>query len=427
MQPSKWWGVDRVGAVMASGVVVLLALVLASCGAGRGDDDPIAVGTPDAEHGSPSSEPRPDPSPSPAVDDAPEGWSALPPGPLSARHGPELIWVAGELLVIGGQSTDPCPPGASCVLPDEPALTDGARWSWADGWDAVALMPTSFLTATTTVVDGIAYVLGEPWPGTDGPPFVAYDPRTDAWQELPLPTDDVTARSYALAAGDGHVVLFQRSHESGRLSDWRYDPTAEAWSELPEVPLGDHYDRDVTWVGDALVVTGIPVEDVGADGPATYEAAVWNDDGWRVLPRSEVAGWSPDWLAVDGLLVNPIPGSVDGGQVNPYDRAYPTGGILNVNSGTWAQLPGGSATVLDGPLPNSVGDDQLLVGANAQSALVDRATRWVPLGLPTDVPSYLAGVAVGNGDLYVAGGTTTDDEGQLMLSSDVWVWNPPDT
>lgn len=416
----------RVGSEMAAGLVVLL--VLTSCGAGVTDGEPTTGGTPDRQQlTSPSVEREADPSPPAAVDDVPEGWSALPPGPLSARHGPEVIWVAGELLVIGGQSTDPCPPGASCVLPDEPALTDGARWSWADGWQTVTAMPTSFLAATATVVDGIAYVLGEPWPGTNGPPFVAYDPGRDAWQELPLPADDVTTGDYTLTAGDGHVVLFQRTHESGRLPDWRYDPTAEAWSELPEVPLGDHYDRDVTLVGNTLVVTGIPVQDVGADGPATYEAAVWDaDDGWHVLPRSEVAGWSPDWFAVDGLLVNPAPGSVDGGQINPYDRAYPTGGILNVNSGTWARLPGGSTTVLDGPLPESVGDDQLLVGANAQSALVDRATRWVPLGLPPDVPTYLAGTAVGNGDLYVAGGALTDDD-EPILSSDVWVWNPPNT
>ena len=355
------------------------------------------------------------------------GWSTLPPGPLSARYGPLTAWVDGGLVVFGGRNDQPCPPGASCVLPDSPSLVDGARWSRADGWREIAPMPTSFQSATTVVVGDVVYVLGTPWPGTDGAPFIAYDPAGNGWEELPLPDGRGADGADTIAAGDGEVLLFQRTHELGRLPDLRFDPADQSWTELPRDPLPDAYDRDLTLVDGRLIATGIPVGDVGADGPATYHAAVWTPgDGWRELPPGDVAGWSPDWFAVGDRLINPTPGTVDGGEVNPYDRPYFLGGVLDPATGEWSQLPDGAPARTGSRSLPPVGDGDVLVADGGHSALIDNARAWVSLDPPAEVPTDLVGAVVGDGQLYLVGGASWDDTA-AQLSSDVWVWTPPAT
>lgn len=353
------------------------------------------------------------------------GWSTLPRGPLSARYGALTAWVDGGLVAFGGRSDEPCPPGARCVLPDAPSLVDGARWTRADGWREIPPMPTAFQSATTAVIRDVVYVLGTPWPGTDGAPLIGFNVTSNEWEELPLPAGRGPDLAGQIAAGDDELLLFQRSHERGRLPDLRFDPADQSWSELPRDPLPDSYDRDLTSLDGQLIATGIPVGEVGSDGPATYRAAVWTPaEGWRQLPPGDVAGWSPDWFAVGDRLVNPATGTVDGGQVNPYDRPYALGGMLDPRTGIWSQLPEGAPDRSGGWSLAAVGDGDLLVPDGGHAALIDNARTWVPLDPPPDAPTDLISAAVGDGQLYVVGGVSWTDATH-ELSANVWVWTPP--
>lgn len=397
----------RVGLVVAGAAVVLAA------GCSRSSVDAGDIGDDGARPGA-------------TEDGAGVGWARLPDGPLGPRYGAVAVWVDGTTVVFGGRDTDPCPPGADCVFPDEPPLRDGAAYDPDAGWSTIAPLPVDIEYASTAVVDSTVYLWGHGRPGPDWTTtFLAYDLDADRWDELPLP-DGTDLRGYMLEPGDGEVLLEAGSHENGRQPDLRYDPDRRTFTELPADPLVPSYDRDLTVVGDLIVVTGILLSPSpgGADGPARYRAAVWTGDGWRELPAGEVIGYSPEWFAVDGELVNPTPGGSDGGQTNPYDRVHPYGGRLDPVSGVWSDLPDAPEADPDGLRLYGVGDEQLLLSGEGL-ALQPQHHRWIRLDPPDELPDQDVAGVVGDGQLYLFGGVHWDNDRQARLSAATWRFTPP--
>lgn len=356
------------------------------------------------------------------------GWTQLPDGPLSPRWGATAVWADGTLLVFGGRDTDPCPPGADCALPVEPPLRDGARYDpKSQGWSAMAPLPVDLEYASTAVVDGHVYVWGHARPGEHWTTtFLAYDPKADEWEQLPLPTT-TSLRGYELEPGDGEVLLSVGSHENGHRPDLRYQPEQRTFAELPADPLIPSFDRDLTVVGEQIVLTGIPITPSpgGADGPARYRAATWTGtDGWHELPPGDVIGHNPEWFAVDGELVNPTPGGSDGGQTNTYDRVYPYGGRLDPSTGQWSDLPEAPDPEPDPIRLYGVGDDRLLLSGYGLG-LQPRDERWIQLGSPEQLPDQGVAGAVGDGRLYIFGGAHWESGTQARLSATTWLFTPP--
>lgn len=363
---------------------------------------------------------------------APEsGWTRLDDPPLSARYRSTAVWTDDMLIVFGGTDRKYCGPAAECFVPDRLPKQDGARWDpRTGGWSPIAPPPVPIGFALSAVVDGMVYVLAAPTTSEPGvrPTFVAYDPDADRWTELPLP-DEHGSGFGRLVAGAGEVLLVQATHEHGDYADLRFDPATRSWTALPADPLRPSFDRDLTLVGDLLVLTGIDVTPSpgGDDGPARYRAATWTDDrGWQELSSSEVIGWDPEWLAVGSQLINPATGSSDGGATNSYERAYPVCGILDPATGAWSDLPSaptraGSSSLVTG----NVGDEELLVTSTGW-ALQPATGRWHELGTPPEGPDELAAIAVGNGHLFAIGGIKwrQADVQNAPLNS-AWVWTPP--
>lgn len=389
----------------------LTSLLLVGCGGSRPAPEDVA-GSPSDSYGT-GIEPR---------------WTQLPDAPLGPRYRATTAWAGGSLLVFGGRDTDPCPPGADCALPDEPPLRDGARFHPdSQTWSPLAPLPVDVEYASTAVVDGTVYLWGHARDGQGwNTAFLAYDVGADRWEQLPLP--DVTElRGYELEAGDGEILLAVGSHENGYQADLRYEPAQQRFIELPPDPLVPSFDRDLSLVGDLLVVTGIPVTPSpgGADGPARYRAAFWTaEDGWRELPPGDVIGHNPEWFPVDGQLVNPAPGGSDGGQTNPYDRIYPFGGRLDPVTGEWSYLPDAPDVDPDGLRLGGLGDDQLLLSGTGL-ALQPRAGRWIELDVPDDVPEQGVSGAVGEGRVYLFGGVHWESGTDYRLSAGSWVFTPP--
>lgn len=167
-------------------------------------------------------------------------WRELPPVPLSPRHGTQMAWAGGRVVVFGGSAGGP-----------EPPLRDGA----------------------------------------------AYDPTSDSWTPIEEPPALGQWTPAVIAAGDTVVVWAGSrpgdAHETGawRVGGSAYDLAAQAWRPLPPAPLTRvHTVASVAaavWTGDQLVLWGVPLsgrrgdEDTGVSG-AAYDAA---SDRWTVLPR----------------------------------------------------------------------------------------------------------------------------------------------
>jgi hypothetical protein len=399
---------------------MLCAIVIAACGPPE-----VTVLAPS------SAAPRtttPTPTVEPSVAALAPGWSALPDPPVTPRYGATAVWANGQLIVVGGRDSAPCPPNADCQLPEDPPFQDGARWDPATNtWSPMAPPPVPIAYARTAVVDDVVYLLTTDGTTPADPRMLAYDPMADRWEELPLPNSNLMGGG--LAAGDGAVILFQGSHEGeqGRRDDLAFDLATRSWQALPQDPLGPSFDRDITLVGDLLVLTAIDLtrSPGGADGPARYHAASWSEDtGWRELPAGDVIGYDPEWLAVGDRLVNPTTGGADGGATNNYGRIFPFGGILVPGTGTWSELPplpqhGDGARIV----PGNIGDDHLVVSSTGW-ALQPESGQWHLVPPLPDGPDESAAVAVGAGRILVVGGVRWDG-GVGNILGRAWVWTPP--
>ncbi|GEL94437.1 Kelch repeat-containing protein [Cellulomonas composti] len=289
----------------------------------------VAVGGCSTEPSAPATEPATGAPAAPA-------WEQVAPGPLTPRVDASVAWLGDRFLVAGGRAERPCPPNADCAFDPDAVLTDAATYDPVTRtWAAAAPLPVPLFGAQTALVDGALYLLGTP-AEQGAPVFLAYEPDDDAWRTLPAPATP------GRLATDSHVLVEAGgSDEQGPADDEIFDPATSTWSALPDDPIGSSFDRQISVVAGSLVLSAKDLVDSpgGEDGPAFVRLASFDlgSGAWTTLPDSEILGWDP--LVASGRMVWPDPGGADGGQVDPYDREYPYGGIYDPVDGTWYGLP----------------------------------------------------------------------------------------
>ncbi|HZB47713.1 MAG TPA: hypothetical protein VE547_01350 [Mycobacteriales bacterium] len=330
--------------------------------------------------------------------DEPATWTAVPAGPLAPRHSAVAVWVGGRFVVVGGRSGPPCPPGAGCAAPAEPALRDGAILDPAAGtWTRIAAAPVPVAapgSAPVVVGDRVYLLTGTP------AAFLSYDPATDRWQRLRPPP----VEGGLVAAGETVLVV---PFQSGRGADAAFDPRSGSWRSLPRDPLGPSFDRFAVPLGDRVLLTAKElVPDPGADAPALVRLAAL-DTGltrWSELPDSEIIGTGP--VAAAGRVVWPYTGSADGGGTGNWGRSYPEGGILDPATGSWQPLPAVPWPAQPTTCCAAAVGDRVLVDGHLLQPATREWTRVPPLpgGVRLD-----AATTAGPDLLLVWGGATEND------------------
>lgn len=349
-------------------------------------------------------------------------WTRLPDSPLSAREGSPAAYVDGEVVIIGGYSGPPCPPGASCVYHPEAVERDGAAYDPATGtWRRIANAPRPVPSmAPTAVVGDRLYLLA-------GESILVWDSSDDSWQEVTTQGD---SGGYLVADGT-RLVLASGSDENGARPDHVFNTNSGGWSTLPPDPLKPSFDRVLTSTPDGLVLTSKPLQSDGSPAnPALVHAALLppGADTWRTLPTTDqLGGWR--WTWTGHRLVDPTVGGADGGQVNNYGRVIPYGGRLDPATGDWSPLPnapeegtgGWPAEALDGPLIAAGG-----------WLYEDSTGSWTPLPRPEGAPATPGPSVWADDELIVYGGADwdlPDKHGEWtpkeVWSTGVWAYREP--
>ena len=393
MRPVRW---------RASSVVAFVVLLLASACA----DPPGGVG----------------PLPIAASETT---WTAAPDGPLTPREGTLGLWTGREVLLIGGTSGPPCPPGAGCVAPSAPPLASGAAFNPTTGqWRRIADAPAPVGWARGAIVGDIAYVLTQAYPASNTrAAMLAYEPTDDRWERLPLPTGS----SMSLVAAGSRLVAYRTSEEHGAGPDLVLDAITNTWQPLPPDPLSAAYDRTMVWAGEGLVLFDKElVPQPGSTKPPMTRAALFDTTtrSWRRLPDSQILSTYP-WIVDGTTLVNPTLGGADGGQVGNWGRTYPHGGALDVARGRWSQLPEAppDATEAAGALTTTGG---LFIGSSGWVLDLERG-RWlrVPGFVDAMEGTTAPTVVAAERSLFVFGGAVWRDGEPGRVTGDAWIWSPP--
>jgi hypothetical protein len=239
------------------------------------------------------------------------------------------VWTGEEVLVVGGD-TWRCPPNASCVPPEDSPFHTGAAFNPRTGtWRRIAGAPVPVASAVTAVAGGTAYFRVPGIGGRSRLPdaFLAYSLERDAWAERPWPESPDALHSL-VSLGD-RVVAVSATDFHGERPDWIFDPSSATWSPLPEDPLPPSFDRRMVATGRRLVLFGKETAALDRPGPAMTLAAVLDlaTGRWERLPDGPIID-SLTWFAEGNTVVNPTPGTADGG--GTWDRPHPYGGVLDL-------------------------------------------------------------------------------------------------
>ncbi len=355
-------------------------------------------------------------------------WSTVPTSPLSARERAVGIWTGDEVLIVGGSDARPCPPNASCELPEIPPLADGAAVNTRTGtWRTIRPAPVPFEWAESAFADSTAYL----WiPGTPGRPraaraFLAYHVDEDVWEQLP--SQKLTSEYRIVQAGQ-HIAAYSDGDGKGPQPDLLFDTRTKAWQQLPADPFPTSAGRVIAWSGRELILFDYePVPNPGSDTPFLPRLAALDltTRTWRTVGHAgnlQAGPWAP---LGDGRLVNPTLGGADGGETNNWGRTYPYGGVLDPVSGELSELPNPPdlGEFAAGVLTRAGGH---YFGANGW-VLDARAGNWIQIPHLPEV-RHLSGrtvVAAGD-DLFVFGGArwTSDSSGELTREARIWSPRP---
>jgi hypothetical protein len=352
-------------------------------------------------------QPNPDPGSIPAA------WERLPDHPLSPRQGSLTVWTGKEILVIGGETGEPCPPNVTCDKPAESAADGAAFDPVAQRWRRISDAPMEVPTYTSA-----ALVAGHVFLRVDET-LIAYDVEKDRWKRF-----DRRVSSWLSPVADGdRLLLVSGSDEHGERPDLTYDVATDRWDTLPADPIGPAFDRMITATPAGLVLTAKKLVDNpgGGDRPSLVLAAVLEGDTWRRLPDSDqLGGWR--WAWTGRHLVDPTLGRSNGGGggEGDYGRWIPNGGLLDPATGRWSRLPnppeentgGWGIEALGGPL------------VAAEGWVYDDATgSWFKIPRPEDGAEEPGpGVWVGN-RLVVVGGLDYRGNKSAYVTA-VWAWEP---
>lgn len=340
-------------------------------------------------------------------------WVELPDGPLSPRRAAVAAWVGDAFVVVGGWSDAACPPDAECVLDESAARFDGAAFDPATStWRIIVPVPEHVAAGAPTAVLGDTLYVAPPPPGGDASAqsLLAYDASADTWSSVPAPANQP---AQLVAAGEVLVAL-AGTDEHGPATDVVYSPASGEWMPLPDDPLGPSFDRSAVWTGDGLLLAATDlVPSPNSERPALVRLAVNDakDGSWSEPLETEVLAGPA--AVVAGRVVFPVLGSMDGGEVGNWGRSYPLGGILDLGTMEWSELPEAADRGGPAPLPPVVVAGRVVVG----HGLLDPVTgEWQRLPAMPDEAVERA-VAASEEMLVVWGGATTTaptDVGYLL-------------
>jgi hypothetical protein len=259
-------------------------------------------------------------------------------------------------------------------------------------------------------------VLGDNSPARRGPArvFLSYRIGSDRWRRSRPPARD-TRVSYRLLGAGRRLIAVGGGH--GRPPFLMLDGTR--WRRLPPDPLGRANARSAAWSGEELVAFACGPSDGNSPCLARAAAYDFGTRTWRRLPDSEINMMIGVWVAGgEGRIVNPTLGSSDGGETNGWGRSYPNGGILDVGSGTWSELP-------DPPSENHWEGAAVLTadgghyGAPNGYVLDTTTQTWQRIPRLPEVQSRTV-VAAGR-DLFVFGGARFERfKGILLANAKTW-------
>lgn len=316
----------RIAVAAAVALAVVAGVVAVGLLRGSEDDDEVDATAP------------------PAV--TPGSWEALDGPPIEPRVHTTAVWTGEELLVIGGDAFL-CPPDADCIGPEDPPFSDGAALDPETGeWRRIADAPVPVPPLTTSaVVDGDAYLLVAAYDDTARAStydLLRYRRDLDRWDEVAAPPLQPSTGYGLVAAGD-RLVAHVQTEEGGGTGDAVLDPETDRWEPLPPDPLSPASDRTMVWLEPHLYLFDKElVANPGSEAPSVARAARLDlaRGEWERLPDSEILTSGP-WVVEGERLINPTVGGADGGDVNPYGREYPYGGIFDGATRTWSALPPG--------------------------------------------------------------------------------------
>jgi len=343
-------------------------------------------------------------------------WKRLPDAPLSQRGGPVVVWTGSEVLVIGGETGDACPPNADCSVANENA-TDGAALDLEkETWRSIAPAPVPVPAySSRALVDDHVFLRVDQ-------KLLDYDIDRDRWQVLPRKLSNW----YDLQADGDQLVLVSGSDENGVSPDLVYRPASGSWSELPEDPLGPMFGRGIVSTHEGLLLVGKDLVDNpgGGDKPSFVRGALLDRSTgrWALMPKSDQLGGGY-WGAIGSHVVNVSLDSTNGGGggAGDYGRQIPFGGILDLEERTWGRLPNPPKYLTGGWGVGAVGPQ--LIAAEGW-IYDDLASTWTKVPRPSGA-AVRPGPAVWAEDrLIVVGGTNDTRDNRTNRDGSVWSWRP---
>ena len=270
----------------------------------------------------------------------PDSWRVIAESPIRSAYGHSAVWTGKEMIVWGGSRL------TRDSLRSRYVRTGAAYNPKTDSWRRVpaAPIPGGYYSAIWTGDEMILW--GDPGRGRDstGNTGAAYDPSKNAWRVIS--SGPLTGRSNPLAVWTGdEMIVWGGSLTASNREDYdgrgaAYDPKTNSWRMLPRGPLPAGYDAMGAWTGEEVLVMVSPMGIEPQDYPKFAHLAAYDpeSDSWRSLERPpHVTYVSPPVAYMDGKLnVLSLGGTVDGGEVNGYDRDYETGGIYDYATDRWS-------------------------------------------------------------------------------------------
>jgi hypothetical protein len=146
---------------------------------------------------------------------------------------------------------------------------------------------------------------------------------------------------------------------------------------------------------------------------------VWDGSHWRRLPSTGQVG-NDAWSSTGSRMVDPEPGTLDGGTVDPWDRAYPVGGVLDPATGRWTRLPAELADDADGWGVNASGGRWVATYGQVYDTDTGRVS---PLSRPDGAPDEGVTATWAGDRLLAFGGATFGSEGAKVVDR-AWLYTP---
>lgn len=350
---------------------------------------------------------------------APTGtWEQVADAPLTPRANALVVWTGDEVLVIGGDTTPPCPPSAGCTDTGGTPPQDGAAYDpVADTWRPIADAPVPVSWGgEAAFADGVLYLRAL----DENERITRYDVAADRWDEIPAPP--LMAARTLLADGDRLLAPLQLTAGLGDDAvDLAFDPATGGWTDLPIDPIRDAQARQIQSVDGRLYLIAGSLEPEADGMGADVHAALLDDGTWRQLPDPDTDGYLPSLAALD-LIVSPQDDETagDGDDV-------PGRWALDPTTDEWVDVPEiPSAEGPDVAGAWAAGDHHLFVS----NLVLDTATRtWAPLGAPDELERRGAQAAAVGDRLFVFGGSRIDGDSleayaDATLQHDAWIWTP---